>query len=729
MTQQEMFGSALWVGAPTRGADDFAVLRGHFTLETVEPTSLQVVGLGFFQCYINGALINPDTFLPLSSDFEATADPEGEVLTGHRLYVPAFDITRYVQEGDNVIAVHYGGGWYTYRNRPFGLPKAIYRIVSGDREFVSSAADRIAPGLISDYHFTDHETQDATAFDEGCLAPGYDDGVWTHAVPTEGLDTRYLITDCPTDTLQEEVSATLIYEDEEGKVYDCGRNLSGYPVFRTTAPRGSRVEVSFSEARLSSGGLDMAFNHYQHFAFTAPGGDYVTQPRFTWFSFRYFRVKGEATPTSVKFIHADVRRTSTFHSDSETLNWIHDTFIHTMCCNLHTGHPSDCPHLERRGYTGDGQVTCHAAMSVLDLRSLYRKWVADIADGQDTLSGHVQYTAPYIRSGGGPGGFGSAIVEVPWQYYRHYGDDSLLREYYGQMRRYLDFMEAHSVNGLVNTSQPGIWCLGDWCGPVIYPDVPSIYRNQQMMLPASMVNTYFYVKSLRTMAKIAAVIGREEDAPAYEQKARERCIALEAAYFNSFDGNYLMCLQGANAYALDCGLGSERTYTNLVNHYTGLGRYDTGIFGTDIVTRVLFERGNAQLAFDLLTSRHDNSYEAWRRSGATTFQEYWQGGRSLNHHMFGSVVAYLFEYLMGIRQPEDTAGYTRLEIAPQLVEGMNELSGSMEIPAGTVRVAYRKETDRVRFTVTVPEGVDAIFRCGDTVRPLTAGETVFTIGR
>ena len=28
-----------------------------------------------------------------------------------------------------------------------------------------------------------------------------------------------------------------------------------------------------------------------------------------------------------------------------------------MLCNMHTGHPSDCPHLERRGYTGDGQLT------------------------------------------------------------------------------------------------------------------------------------------------------------------------------------------------------------------------------------------------------------------------------------------------------------------------------------------------------------------------------------
>ena len=33
---------------------------------------------------------------------------------------------------------------------------------------------------------------------------------------------------------------------------------------------------------------------------------------------------------------------------------------------MHCGIPSDCPHVERRGYTGDGQLTCNAAMIQLD---------------------------------------------------------------------------------------------------------------------------------------------------------------------------------------------------------------------------------------------------------------------------------------------------------------------------------------------------------------------------
>jgi alpha-L-rhamnosidase len=54
-----------------------------------------------------------------------------------------------------------------------------------------------------------------------------------------------------------------------------------------------------------------------------------------------------------------------------------------------------------------------------------------------------------------------------------------------------------------------------------------------------------------------------------------------------------------------------------VDKYNALGMYDTGIFGTDILTRVLFERGYGQLAYDLLTSEKKTSYYWMKTHGAT----------------------------------------------------------------------------------------------------------------
>lgn len=727
MTQSYFFQNAVWVGKKERTSDTFSVLRGHFRVETAKKITLNVLGLGFFKCYINGVCINPDTFLPLSSDYEAGCDPKDEVLSGHRIYVPNFDITPFVKKGDNVIAIHFGGGWYTHKCRVFGLPKAIYCISAeesdGTVNYVSNESCRIGDSYVEAYEFVKFENHNYTAYEE-CFGEDFDDSNWQFATVTESLETEYCSTDCPCDALIEKLTVKAIGKSENGTVYDCGQNTTGFPVLEIDAKAGETVTVVFSEHITSDGNVDPRHSHGQKFSVVSGGKKLTVQAEFTWYGFRYFEIIGDATPKCVKVVHTNLSSASTFDCDNETLNWIYKTFIHTMLCNMHTGHPSDCPHIERRGYTGDGQLTCHAVLTVLDAEKFYKKWLQDIADSQDTISGHIQYTAPYIRSGGGPGGWGCAIVEVPYQIYKHYGDKTVLEKYYGNMRRYIDYLEEHSAYGLVVSDKEGEWCLGDWCGPnVLYPDRDITSHNQQVILPASMVNTYFMVKSLQTMCEIAKLIGKDEDIAEYTEKIEYRKGAITAAYYNTFDFNFIMNVQGANAFAVDIGLGTKNTYKNLVNYYTKLGHYDTGIFATDILTRVLFENGNAELAVDILTNNGDQGFEHWRRNGATTFHEYWDSNRSRSHShpMFGAPVAYIFEYMLGIKQTPSSAGYTELAIKPQGISRFNRMSGSMKTPNGTVSVSYEKIDGKSKFSIVIPEGTKATFKYSDYECTLNTG--------
>lgn len=731
MTQEYFFKNAKWVGISDRTANSFSVLRGHFTVDKGQKATLNILGLGFFKCYINGQCINPDTFLPLSSDFENTCDPVNEVLSGHRIYVPQFDISPFVKTGDNTIAIHYGGGWYTHKNRVFGLPKAIYRIsVQNENsvtDFVSDENCRIGTSYIKDYDFVKYETQSHTDWVD-YLGSEFDDSKWEHAILTEALDTEYCSTDCPADALIEQLPLKTIGKTSSGTVYDCGQNTTGYPVLKINAPVGEAVTVHFSEECLPDGTIDISHCHGQKFTVVSDGTGRTVQPEFTWYGFRFLEIEGDAEPVCVKVIHSDVPVSSTFECDNETLNWTYKTFIHTMLCNMHTGHPSDCPHLERRGYTGDGQLTCNAVLTVLGAKAFYEKWLQDIADSQDTLSGHIQYTAPYIRSGGGPGGWGSAIVEVPYQMYKHFGDKQILVKYYNNMRRYIDYLEARSDFNLVTSDKEGEWCLGDWCGPnILYPDKDITSHNQQVMLPAPMVNTYFMVKSLEKMCEISQIIGKQEDINEYKEKINTRKGAISAAYFNTFDDNFIMNVQGANAFAVDIGLGNENTYKNMISYYKKLGYYDTGIFATDILTRILFENGDSDLAVTLLTNNGNQGFEHWRQNGATTFHEYWDSNRSRshNHPMFGAPVAYFFEYLLGIKQAKDSAGYSSLVIAPQSVARFKYMNGSIETPNGKVSVSYQNNSDSVTFKVVIPPDTKAVFKYANEEITLSQGENSF----
>ncbi len=714
MTLCEVFASAKWLTRENCDENGFCILKGVFSVDKVKKAALRVLGLGMFHCCINGERVGNDLFLPLATDYEPRKNyPVDEILSGHRIYVPEYDITPMLKDGMNEITIHFGGGWYTFGGMSrYGYPKAIWRIFgedeSGEFDICSSENDKICESFIKDYCFTEGETQDYL-----CCNP-----LWSNAVCAEAPETEYYFSKCPPDRVINKIDVKAVAQGEGFTVYDCGKNISGYPVLRLSGERGETVTVIHSEELDSDGFIDYEFTHDQKQVYICDGEERTVNPLFTWYAFRYFAVYGSARVECVEIIHTDAAVVSGFRSDNELLNWIHDTYINTQLTNMHSGIPSDCPHIERRGYTGDGQLACHAAMNILDAEEFYRKWIGDIQDCQDKKTGHIQYTAPYVRSGGGPGGWGCAIVEVPYQFYVHYGDAKILEECYPNMMRYFDYLESHSVSDMIVSDKEGEWCLGDWCTPV------------SVVLPAPFVNNYFYIKSLGRCIEIAKIIGKDEDIPLFEKRISERKSAVMASYFNKWDGNFLGGQQGANAFAVDIGLGDERTYKNLVERYEKLGGYDTGIFGTDILTRVLFERGDGALASKLLLSETLHSFAEMRRLGATTLWEYWPGSlrdRSHNHPMFGAVAAYLYDYLLGIRPKEGCAGYSEIIVSPVLVDNINSVEGFRILKNGKISVSYKKNKNTVEFDIEISGDISAEFVYGKEIIRLNIGSNSFEI--
>ncbi len=96
---------------------------------------------------------------------------------------------------------------------------------------------------------------------------------------------------------------------------------------------------------------------------------------------------------------------------------------------MHGGIPSDCPHRERRGYTGDGQISSKAAIYNFNMAPFYTKWLNDIRDAQNHKTGYVPNTAPY-QDGGGGTAWGAAYIIIPWYMYEYYSDVRILKQHY-----------------------------------------------------------------------------------------------------------------------------------------------------------------------------------------------------------------------------------------------------------------------------------------------------------
>jgi hypothetical protein len=96
--------------------------------------------------------------------------------------------------------------------------------------------------------------------------------------------------------------------------------------------------------------------------------------------------------------------------------------------------------------------------------------------------------------------------------------------------------------------------------------------------------------------------------------------------------------------------------------------------------------------------------------------------------MFGSVVTYFFERLLGITQEADSAGYEKLVISPYMPPQSSRLSGSRELPCGCVAASYERDSENsglVRAKVTLPEGKTAVFKHRDFEMTLISGENRF----
>lgn len=643
-----VFEDAQWVEF---GDESEAVIaRCDFVCDKKSPSELYVSGLGYCNIYINGKSVSDKVLSPAWTNFApmdtaSMAYPIFDKMT-YRILYEKIDVSGLLKKGKNTIVFHIGGGWFTQHEcpnegvKPYGNGKLklCFKLLQGDK-LVAKSDDNLKyiKSFVKRASVYYGEDQDSRVGYYDFSDISYSTDGWKNVRVVDAPVSVLSEADFTPDRIVRKLKPKCIFNKGDYAIYDIGENVAGYPVveFIDEAYTGEGCVIRFAEELDDEGGL----------AFHSAGGEFRMQkdtyiydnkckehhPHFTWHGARYFDVLGRVKVKEYRVVHTDIKPIVKFKSSNETLQWIFDAYIRTQNCNIHGCIPSDCPHRERLGYTGDGQLTANAVMTCFDAESMYRKWIRDIADCQDIYNGHIQHTAPFYGGGGGPGGWGGAMVIVPYAFYKHYGDKSILEKYFDNMLGYLDYMDSHSENGLVVREELGGWCLGDWCSP-----------KDRNLIPPEFVNTYFYLKAISLVIEAAKVIGK----PYKELKEKYEKVknAFVNKYYDKKTSTFCNSLEASDAYGFDLGLGNKKTLKAIVDKYEKLGEFDTGIFGTDILIRTLCENGYKDLAFKLLTSEKENTFFNMKKQGATTLWENWDGEHSHSHPMFGAVVEYIVKY-------------------------------------------------------------------------------------
>ncbi len=692
-----------------------------FTKSPVRATAY-VSGLGYHELYINGRKVGDHVLDPGFSDYSK------------RVFYVAHDVTGLLRAGRCTIGVMLGSGWYDspatdvwgFHTAPWiAPPKLLLRIEveydDGTRTaIVSDASWKQSTGPIVFNSIRGGETYDARREKPGWDQPSYDDSAWSAAKVAPAPTGRLRAQSHPPIRVVESVRSVALTEPKPGVyVFDLGVNMAGWARLETRGAHGQKITLQFNELLNPDGTVNVEQNagdtrgRFQRGEFILKGeGVEVYEPRFTYHGFRYVQVTGLAekpilTSLMGRRVHTDPEPAGEFSCSSPLVNRIHEMIRRTQLSNLH-GIPTDCPQREKIGWTADGCVTMEEAIYNFGMAAFYAKWVRDMLDAQDE-NGHASCIAPSPGWGksnpdGSPPGlsdpwWGGAIVRAPWQIYRYYGDRRVLEESYDAMKRYLAYAAKYSPGHISWANE------GDWL------EVGAGSSSQRT--PTQLAGTAVYFYHAKIVAEIARLLGRNEDAGSYKQLADEISASFHQRYFDAATGRYAKDSQTAQALPLYFGMTSadhrpfalEELFKNI--RETRTNHISAGIIGTHYVFQTLMEASHDDLAYAMVTQQDFPSWGYMLRSGATTIWEAWTGAASRNHPALGSIGAWFYQGLGGIRLDPAAPAFKRFVIKPAVVGDLTWVRCSYQSLYGKIQCDWRREGDKLRLNVTIPANTTA----------------------
>lgn len=735
-----MFEEARFIECPP-GADGepAPLFRRCFTVpEKPLRAMLAICGLGYGCAYLNGKAVSEDLFIAPVSDYRRT------------LWYTIYDVTVFVQKGDNVFAAILGNGFYNESlHTVWGMDRAPWRaepklIVQLELEY-----DGRTETLVSDESWLCCREQSPVRYNQlrsGMVydarypadwnQPGFDDTGWPHAAVSLCLPGG-VFRECLCPPVREDrlYPARRIFRNADGDwVVDFGQNLSGYIRLSVCIPEGNTLIVRYTEELFADGTRNLsnmdAYYYgcdFQTDRLIGSGKPLRWSPLFVYHGFRYVILHGleqppEPADISAVFVHQMVEELSSFSCSDETINRLYACGKMATLSNLFYM-PTDCPQREKLGWTNDAQASAEQMLQNFAVAPLFLKWLQDILDAmtdEGVLPGIVPSHGWGYENVDGPVSSG-ILFELPVQVYRATGDDAAIRLAYPAMQKHLAYMagRADPQDGLLD------YGLCDWAGPFERPELAPT--------PKKLTHTLLLSKFFGMTAMAAGVLGHGAERKRYEELAQVWREKARAAFIGK-DGR--CTVEEQTGVAMLIALGAYRQLEPLKAQLRTLleargYHHHCGMLGMQYLFPALDICGMQEEAYRVITVPGRPSYTEWLEHDATTMWEMWHTGDSKNHHMYSCVLSWFMKTLVGLRQAEGSAGWQEAVIAPYFLSALTSCRGVYRTAGGTFMVEWNRQDGGVRLCIQVPQGVRTLLVLPDnmTVKEAAGQTAVLPAGR
>lgn len=700
----------------------------------IKSAILRITSLGNFEAMINGNRVGEDELTPLWTDYR------------HRVFEYEYNVLPYLKKGENTFAARVSSGWWSGRisNGYYGYKKTAIcaeieitykdgnsEIIATDDSWKTAVC---GPVLYAD--IWDGQWFDATIKDP-CMFP--DNIEWGKAeiftdytcniVHFEGEKVRVTEYIAPksavvyrgaknngTDFGEIKVVKKAVGDNCErialkaGQtlIMDFGEDIVGRPSLAINALNGTKVKCLFAEMLNDSGEVSRgndgpkgslyianyrsALARFNYIAASTSSRRQlnIIKPLHTFYGFRYMEITADKDITieciTAEVLGADLEYIGSFECSDSMVNKLYQNIVRGMKGN-YIGVPTDCPQRdERLGWTGDTQIFCSAASYIADTYDFLSKYLGDMRDSQNERDGAYADICPAVfeKNFCGTSAWADAGIIIPYKLWLMYGDDTVIRENYDSMEKYMNYIDRK--NGLDGANA---W-YADWLS---YEPTDKWY-----------VSICYHYNNAILMQKFSNILGKSDREEYYRhlsQKILER-------YFEKYVVNDEITEKSQTAYLLPLyfdmlnGKARENAILNLEKKIVDNGyKLSTGFLGTGMLNQTLAKVGLNDLAYSLLLQDNDPSWLYSVKQGATTIWERWNSYtlekgfgevkmNSFNHYAYGAVAEWMYGSMAGIKpDPENTGFDEHFILAP-----MPDTRKESEIPDGQTRITSVKATYR-----------------------------------
>ncbi len=713
-----------WIGSMSMLAPLFRCpFRLKGALSDARRARLYTTAAGYQEPRLNGRKVGDQVLSPDYTDFT------------QRISYAALDVGAMLLNGDNVLGMMLGGGWFE-RNF-YGPPQFRCRLEisysDGSLQVIGENYEewRASPGPWLERDIIHGEHYDARLEQPGWDMPGFDEGArWFQALRAQTLpdSTQTHASGRPVGprsppirVTQELIPVASWNSGKRGRVFDFGQNFAGWTRLRCRGAAGTTITLRHAELINPDGTINQITCHdarnTDHYVLKG-GESEEWEPRFTYHGFRYVHVESDpVVPSDLtvagRVVHSDLPRRGRWACSNERLNRLFQCVDWTLRGNMMSVF-TDCPQRgERQGWLGDGHLVGDTLLHHFDAGAFLAKWLEDIRETQGEQGNRWSPQAPAWGMDGKRGAmrrlsadhqadavWTAAGTLIPWQLYLYNGDRCIIEDHYPAIADNLAFLASRLDSGLVPFCSFGDWLFVG-------------FEKEKDPADKTALATAFFIHQCRVSARMAAALGQPGDEARFLSWADECASAMRARFYRkqlaTFGGQTL----DAVALAFDIAEESERERITgqLVRDIRERcdGHLRTGFVGTKYLLEALSAGGRADVAWEVVTAP---GYPGWMRlldSGLTTIPERWDfypmnDFGSFNHATFGVVSLWMFRWLAGIRVDPEAPGYRRFVFAPNPVGDLTWCEAVLDTVRGTVKTRWERVSNGWRFELIVPQG-------------------------